>query len=126
MFKSMIIYRIADSWQSDLQVLEDALQKTVFAKCGATQERSVGWVLPRGEAHGPLVESVAGQWMMRFMTEAKVLPQCAASHTSFKRQHCNVESWPSRQAGLRYRFRRSRRLLPDASVSPPPHEHACP
>ncbi|EED66118.1 recombination associated protein [Comamonas testosteroni KF-1] len=30
MFKSMIIYRIAESWQSDLQVLEDALQKTIF------------------------------------------------------------------------------------------------
>ncbi len=74
MFKNMIVYRIAESWQSDLQVLEDALQKTVFEECGATQERSVGWVPPRGEAHGPLVESVAGQWVMRFMTEAKVLP----------------------------------------------------
>ena len=30
MFKSMIIYRIAESWQGDLQVLADALQKTVF------------------------------------------------------------------------------------------------
>jgi hypothetical protein len=29
--------------------LEDALQKTVFEECGATQERSVGWVPPRGE-----------------------------------------------------------------------------
>ncbi|MDH1334134.1 recombination-associated protein RdgC [Comamonas thiooxydans] len=74
MFKSMIIYRYAESWQSDLQALEDALQKTVFEECGATQERSVGWVPPRGEQHGSLVESVAGQWVMRFMTEAKVLP----------------------------------------------------
>ncbi|GAO68659.1 recombination-associated protein RdgC [Comamonas sp. E6] len=74
MFKSMIIYRIAESWQSDLQALEDALQKTVFEECGATQERSIGWVPPRGEQHGLLVESVAGQWVMRFMTEAKVLP----------------------------------------------------
>ena len=74
MFKNMIIYRIAESWQSDLQVLEDALQKTMFEECGATQERSVGWVPPRGEPHGPLAESVAGQWVMRFMTEAKVLP----------------------------------------------------
>ena len=65
MFKSMIIYRIAKSWQGDLQMLEDALQKTVFVECGATQERSVGWVPPRGEAYGPLVESVAGQWVMR-------------------------------------------------------------
>lgn len=41
-FKSMIIYRIASNWQSDLQVLEDALQRTVFEECGATQERPVG------------------------------------------------------------------------------------
>ena len=74
MFKNMIVYRIAESWQGDLQALEDALQKTVFEECGATQERSAGWVPPRGEAHGPMVESVAGQWVMRFMTEAKVLP----------------------------------------------------
>jgi len=49
-----------------MQVLEDALQKTVFEECGATQGRSVGWVPPRGEQHGPLVESVAGQWVMRY------------------------------------------------------------
>ena len=74
MFKNMIIYRIAESWQGNLQVLEDALQKTVFEECGATQERSVGWVPPRGEEHGLLAESVAGQWVMRFMSESKMLP----------------------------------------------------
>ena len=42
MFKNMIIYRIAESWQSDLQVLEDALLKAVFRESGPTQERSVG------------------------------------------------------------------------------------
>lgn len=74
MFKNMIVYRIAEGWQSDLQVLEEALSKTPFAECGATQERSAGWVPPRGEQHGPLAESVAGQWVLRFMTEAKMLP----------------------------------------------------
>ena len=43
-------------------------------ECGATQERSAGFVPPRGEAHGPLAESVGGQWVLRFMVEAKVLP----------------------------------------------------
>ena len=76
MFKSMNIYRIARSWQGDLQSLEDALQKTVFEECGATPERSVGWVPPQGDVHDPLVESVAGQWVMRFMTEANVVPAC--------------------------------------------------
>jgi recombination associated protein RdgC len=31
-------------------------------------------VPPRGEAHGALAESVGGQWILRFMTEAKVVP----------------------------------------------------
>ena len=74
MIKNAIIYRIAESWQADLQALEDALQKCVFAECGATQERSVGWVPPRGEEHGLLAESVAGQWMLRFMSQSKLLP----------------------------------------------------
>ena len=74
MIKNAIIYRIAESWQPDLQALEDALQKCVFTECGATQERSVGWVPPRGESHGLLAESVAGQWMLRFMSQSKLLP----------------------------------------------------
>jgi recombination associated protein RdgC len=73
-FKNMIVYRIAPQWQVGLESLEDALQKAPFAACGATQERAVGFVPPRGEAHGPLAESVGGQWILRFMVEAKVLP----------------------------------------------------
>ena len=74
MIKNAIIYRISESWSPDLPALEAALAKSPFAACGATQERSAGWVPPRGEEHGLLAESVAGQWVMRFMTEAKVLP----------------------------------------------------
>ncbi len=70
----MIVYRIAPQWQIGLEVLEEALQKATFTACGATQERASGFVPPRGEAHGPLAESVGGQWILRFMTEAKVLP----------------------------------------------------
>ena len=33
-----------------------------------------GWTEPRGEAHGPLVESVGGQWLLEFMVESKTLP----------------------------------------------------
>lgn len=74
MLKNMIIYRIAEGWQQELRAVEEALAKHPFAECGPTQERSVGWVPPRGEAHGALVESVAGQWVMRLMTEAKQIP----------------------------------------------------
>ncbi|MEW5679569.1 recombination-associated protein RdgC [Comamonas kerstersii] len=74
MFKNMIVYRIAAQWEGSLEQLEEALQKTPFVSCGATQEKSMGWVPPRGEAHGALAESVGGQWMLRFMSESKMLP----------------------------------------------------
>lgn len=60
MIKNAIIYRISDAWSPDLPALEAALAKSPFAACGATQERSAGWVPPRGEEHGLLAESVAG------------------------------------------------------------------
>jgi recombination associated protein RdgC len=74
MFKNLIAYRIASTWAADLVAVEEALQKTPFTHCGATQERSAGWVPPRGEAHGLLCESVGGQWILRFMSEEKLLP----------------------------------------------------
>ena len=70
----MIVYRIAAAWQGDLQVLEQALQKVPFMPCGATQEQSSGFVPPRGAEHGVFAESVGGQWILRFMTESKMLP----------------------------------------------------
>ncbi len=73
-FKNMIVYRIAPQWQVELTQVEEALAKVPFLECGATQEKSLGWVPPRGEPHGPLAESVGGQWILRFMVESKVLP----------------------------------------------------
>lgn len=70
----MIMYRIAAQWTGSLEQIEEALQKTPFQPCGATQEQSAGWVPPRGEAHGVLAESVGGQWILRYMSESKVLP----------------------------------------------------
>ncbi len=74
MFKNMIIYRIAPDWQIDLLQVEAALAQLPFMECGATQERSWGWAAPRGDAHGAMAESIAGQWLLRFMVETKVLP----------------------------------------------------
>ena len=74
MFANLITYRIAPEWSATLEQVEQALAKTPFVECGATQEKSAGWIPPRGLAHGALVESVNGQWMLRFMVEAKVLP----------------------------------------------------
>ena len=73
MFKNLIIYRTS-ALAFTLAQLEAALQKAPFIECGATQEKSAGWVPPRGEAHGALVESIGGQLIARLMTETKAVP----------------------------------------------------
>ena len=74
MFKNLIAYRISPLWPADLAAIEEALAKSLFIECGATQQKSAGWVPPRGEAHGALVESIGGQWIARLMTETKSVP----------------------------------------------------
>ena len=75
MLKNLIAYRISPPlWPADLAAIEEALAKSPFIECGATQQKSAGWVPPRGEAHGALVESIGGQWIARLMTETKSVP----------------------------------------------------
>lgn len=45
-----------------------------FEPCGPTQEKSIGWVPPRGEANGALIELIGGQRILKLMTEVKVVP----------------------------------------------------
>jgi len=74
MFKNVIVYRI-DQWeQPPLAELEERLGTARFVECGASQPESSGWVEPRGEKHGPLVENVGGQWILKLCTETKAVP----------------------------------------------------
>lgn len=74
MFKNLILYRVVSGFEFDLVNFEASLQKSVFLECGATQEMSAGWVPARGEAHGPLVESIGGQWIAKYFIESKSVP----------------------------------------------------
>ncbi len=74
MFKNVTIYRIAPGWEATLEDMEAALDAARFVPCGATQDKAVGWVEPRGEAHGPLVEAVAGQRILKLQIETKAVP----------------------------------------------------
>ena len=74
MFKNVIVYRI-DQWERPaLAELEPRLEAARFVECGASQQESLGWVEPRGQKHGPLVESVAGQWILKLCIETKAVP----------------------------------------------------
>lgn len=69
-----MVYRMVSAWTQTQAQLEEALQGGRFAPCGASQEKSVGWVEPRGQAHGALVEVVGGQWLLKLMVEVKAVP----------------------------------------------------
>ena len=74
MFKNLILYRIGADWSTTVAQVEASLAKAAFIECGATQPVSFGWTWPRGTAHGPFIEAVAGQWLLTLMVEQKVLP----------------------------------------------------
>jgi recombination associated protein RdgC len=76
MFKNLTIHRAVLPEGIELSAVEAALQAGVFVPCAATQDKSVGWVPPR-EEHGPLIESIAGEWIAAFMVEIKSVPASA-------------------------------------------------
>lgn len=69
-----MIYRLDPTWQIELSDLETKLQDNKFTECGASQQKSVGWLEPRGEQFGPLVESIASQWILKLQIETKSVP----------------------------------------------------
>ncbi|MBS0445881.1 MAG: recombination-associated protein RdgC [Proteobacteria bacterium] len=74
MFKNALVYRI-DLWEPPTQAdIAQRLERGRFAECAPTQPEAVGWVEPRGEKQGALLESVAGQLILRLCTESKPVP----------------------------------------------------
>ncbi len=72
-----MLYRLGPGWPASAAQLEEALAREPFAECGATQQKSTGWVPPRGAEHGALVEAVGGQWIARLAIETKAVPSDA-------------------------------------------------
>jgi len=74
MFKNALVYAI-DQWEPPTQAdIETRLDSARFTECGPTQPESAGWVEPRGEKQGVLLESVGGQLILKLCTETKAVP----------------------------------------------------
>lgn len=86
MYKQATIYRIAPGFDLTLEAMESALDAHRFVPCGASQDKAIGWVEPRGEANGPLVESVAGQRILKLQIETKSVPGALV------REHAQAEA----------------------------------
>lgn len=98
MFKNVIVYRLGADWTATLAQVEAGLDSARFVECGPSQERSLGWVEPRGEAHGPLVEAVGGQWLLKLMIEAKAVP-ASVLNRKVKDQVDHIEATTGRKPG---------------------------
>ncbi len=98
MFKNVIVYRIGPGWSASVAQMEAGLQEARFVECGASQEKSVGWVEPRGEANGPLVEAVGGQLMLKLMIETRSLPGSVVTR-KVKERVARIEASSGRKPG---------------------------
>ena len=98
MFKNLILYRIGADWSASVAQVEESLAKAAFIECGATQPVSVGWTWPRGTAHGPFIEAVAGQWLLKLMVEQKVLPAAVVKRRADEMAH-RIEQTTGRKPG---------------------------
>ncbi len=93
-----MVYRLGAGWSATAEQIEEALDKERFAACGPTQERSAGWVAPRGEEHGALVESIAGQYLMKLMVESKAVPAAVVKRKAEERA-LEIEAATGRKPG---------------------------
>ena len=93
-----MMYRIAPGWAPTRAAMEAGLEPARFVECGASQEKSIGWTEPRGEAHGPLVEAVAGQLVLKLMVEVKIVPGSVITRKA-KERVAHIEATTGRKPG---------------------------
>lgn len=94
----MVVYRVDPAWSASLAQIEQSLDAGRFVECGSTQEKSVGWCEPRGQAHGALVESVDGQLLLKLMIETRALPGSVVTRKT-KERLAHIEASTGRKPG---------------------------
>jgi recombination associated protein RdgC len=97
-FKNVMMYRLGEGWHPSLQQIEQALDAERFVPCGASQEKAIGWVEPRGEAHGPLVEAVGGQRILKLKIETRGVPSSVVTRKA-KERSAQIETTEGRKPG---------------------------
>ena len=93
-----MVYRIGEGWSPSLEQMEQALDAERFVPCGASQEKAIGWVEPRGEAYGPLVEAVSGQRMLKLKIETRGVPGTVVTRKA-KERFAQIEATEGRKPG---------------------------
>ena len=100
MFKSAIVYRIESTWAPiSAAALAEALAQRPFVACGPTERHTSGWVSPRKEANSPLVEAIGGHYILKLLSQARILPSSAVKDELEERLDALEESTGRRPKG---------------------------
>lgn len=83
MFKNAIVYRLPAPWSITAEKLEKFLKAKEFTPCQILDMESKGFVPPRA-GYG-LVYAKTDQYLMRLMTEKKLLPQSVINQVAKER-----------------------------------------
>lgn len=102
MFSNLLMYSVCAGFPQSAIELDQALMKMPFQPCGASEEKRVGWLPPRGQEHGMLVESVGGQWILRFMAETRAVP-AAVIQRRVQEMCKHIEATSGRKPGKKER-----------------------
>lgn len=99
MITNAILYRLTSSGLITAAKLEDAFNRIyAFEPCTSNEEKSIGFVPPRCEEHGALVEGVNGQLIMKLMTETRSVPGPVITLKA-KERAAQIESTTGRKPG---------------------------
>jgi recombination associated protein RdgC len=107
MFKELAIFRLA----ANANMAVD-LEPHQFQPCGATQEKSIGWVPVRGHDHGALIEHVGTDSILKLMIETKSVPS-EAIQRKVDEEVAKIEAQTGRKPGKK----ETRELKEDARIA---------
>jgi len=93
-----MLYRLGEHFSLPQAQVEEGLATQRFTECLPSQEKSLGWVEPRGEEHGALLEAVNGQWILKFKIESRILPMSVVRRKAEERM-LKIEEITGRKPG---------------------------
>ena len=108
MFKNALLYRIGPWEPPSSAEIESRLDTGRFVECGASQLESAGWVEPRGEKNGVLMEGVGGQLILKLCIERLAVPSQVVKNT-LEQQLEKIEA----DTGRRPKGKKARELKED-------------
>lgn len=114
-FRNLQIYRLPANYALAADALERFLAPGAFIPCSSNEMQRQGWVSPRDG--GSLVHEVGGQFLLRLMTEKKILPVAVINQVA-KEKAAELEEQqgfpPGRKAMKDLKERVADELLPRA------------